>query len=101
GLSFQSPFLSSLVWPPTQVPPWHESTRVHCVPSLQLVPFGRLLVTHPSAMSQVVTLQTFVVERHVTGVFTEQEPLPLQESPLVHAFESLQAVPAGFGGFVQ
>jgi hypothetical protein len=100
GASAQSPFLSSRAPVPTQVPLWHESVRVQSVPSLQAVPSGRLFVTQPRTVSHVVTLHGLRDERQDTGELREHEPLPLQASPVVHAFESLHRVPEFFGGFV-
>jgi hypothetical protein len=84
---------------PLHCPFKQASFWVHVEPSLHVVPSGLSFVTHPSTTSHDVTVHGLRDARHVTGLLTEHDPLPLHASPVVQAFESLQLVPAGFGGF--
>lgn len=79
--------------------PLHESLTVQAEPSLQGVPGITGVCTQPplglheSAVQGLPSSQLTVEPTHV--------PLPLQASALVHALESLQAVPPGDGVVLQ
>jgi hypothetical protein len=86
---------------PAHIPDWHESTCVHVLPSLQLVPLGNAgLEQAPLEGSQVPATWHWSPATQVTGLDPVHVPL-WQLSASVHAFPSLQLVPFAAVGFEQ
>lgn len=90
---------SQVIPAPTQLPAVHASPAVHRFASEQAVPLGSAKCEHvPSATLQASALQ-LLPSSQLTG--TPEQTLLEQESPVVQAFPSEQAVPVGAGACVQ
>ena len=86
---------------PAHTPAWQESTCVHALPSLQLVPLGNAgLEQAPLEGSQVPAAWHWSPAAQVTRLDPVQVPL-WQLSASVHALPSLQLVPLAAVGFEQ
>lgn len=89
------------VAPAEQAPAWQESPVVQALPSLQSVPLAAAgFEQAPVAASQVPATWQESEAVQLFGVPAEQAPA-WQESPVVQALLSLQAVPLLTAGFVQ
>jgi hypothetical protein len=86
---------------PAQMPAWQESTCVHALPSLQLVPLGAAGFEHaPLVGSQTPAAWHWSLATQTVGFDPVQAPL-WQESVPVHALPSLHDVPSLAAGFEQ
>ena len=93
--------VQTLAVPPVQEPPWQDSPVVHALVSLHDVPLVAAGLEHaPVVESQTPATWHWSAAVQVFGVPPTQAPA-WQESTVVHALASLQAVPLVTGGFEQ
>ena len=71
---------------PVQTPAWQVSARVQASPSLQVVPFARLLCRQPAAGSQLSAVQAFPSSQVSAG--------PATHTPAEHWSFVVQALPS-------
>lgn len=84
---------------PTHTPPWHESTWVHALPSLQDVPLAATGFVHaPLAGLHTPAAWHWSLAAQITLPDAVQTPA-WQLSPSVHALPSLHDVPFAATGF--
>jgi hypothetical protein len=85
---------------PVHAPAWHESARVHALPSLHASPFGLLgFEQDPVLGLQVPAVWHWSSAAHTTGLSPTHPPLR-HTSLVVQALPSLHAAPSLLAGFV-
>jgi hypothetical protein len=84
--------------PPVHAPAWHVSVCVQAFESLHVAPFALAgFEQRPVLGLQVPASWHWSDAVHTTGVPATHEPVALQTSAPLHAFPSVQLVPAGIG----